>query len=186
MFVQRKGFTLTELLVAAAILALLAGLAMPLAKIAIKREKEIELQRGLRLIREAIDEYKRLADDNKIDIEEDSDGYPAKLEILVKGVELKAGGQGSAQVPGSGQGSVRGQSSGLTQGSKRSQSSSGENKIIKLLRRIPKDPMTNTFDWGLRSSQDAFDSTSWGGQNVFDIYTKSNKTAIDGTKYKDW
>jgi len=46
--------------------------------------------------------------------------------------------------------------------------------------------MTNSFDWQLRSSQDAFDSTSWGGQNVFDVYTKSNKTAIDGTKYKDW
>jgi type II secretory pathway pseudopilin PulG len=62
---------------------------MPLAKIAVKREKEIEFQRSLRLIREAIDEYKRLADEKKIDIEEDSDGYPPNLEILVKGVELK-------------------------------------------------------------------------------------------------
>ncbi len=176
MFRHRKGFTLSELLVAATILAILAALAMPLAKIAVKREKEIEFQRSLRLIREAIDEYKRLADEKKIDIEEDSDGYPPNLEILVKGVELKDGGQGSAQ----GQGPDR------AQGSKKSQSSTGGSKIIKFLRRIPKDPMTNSFDWQLRSSQDAFDSSSWGGQNVFDVYTTSNKTAIDGTKYKDW
>ena len=176
MFRHRKGFTLSELLVAATILAILAALAMPLAKIAVKREKEIEFQRSLRLIREAIDEYKRLADEKKIDIEEDSDGYPPNLEILVKGVELKDGGQGSTQSQGPGR----------TQSSKKSQSSSGSPKIIKFLRRIPKDPMTNSFDWQLRSSQDAFDSSSWGGQNVFDVYTKSNKTAIDGTKYKDW
>jgi general secretion pathway protein G len=176
MFRHRKGFTLSELLVAATILAILAALAMPLAKIAVKREKEIEFQRSLRLIREAIDEYKRLADEKKIDIEEDSDGYPPNLEILVKGVELKDEGQGSTQ----GQGPDR------AQGSKKSQSSTGGSKIIKFLRRIPKDPMTNSFDWQLRSSQDAFDSSSWGGQNVFDVYTKSNKTAIDGTKYKDW
>ncbi len=170
MFRHRKGFTLSELLVAATILAILAALAMPLAKIAVKREKQIEFQRSLRLIREAIDEYKRLADEKKIDIEEDSDGYPPNLEILVKGVELKDEGQGPDRA----------------QGSKKSQSSTGGSKIIKFLRRIPKDPMTNSFDWQLRSSQDAFDSTSWGGQNVFDVYTKSNKTAIDGTKYKDW
>ena len=176
MFRHRKGFTLSELLVAATILAILAALAMPLAKIAVKREKEIEFQRSLRLIREAIDEYKRLADEKKIDVEEDSDGYPPNLEILVKGVQLKDGGQGSTQ----GQGPDR------TQGSKKSQGSTGGSRIIKFLRRIPKDAMTNSFDWQLRSSQDAFDSSSWGGQNVFDVYTKSNKTAIDGTKYKDW
>ena len=56
----------------------------------------------------------------------------------------------------------------------------------KFLRRIPKDPMTNSTDWGLRSMQDNPDSTSWGGQSVFDVYTKSNGTALDGTKYSDW
>jgi general secretion pathway protein G len=176
MFRQRKGFTLSELLVSAAILAILAGVAIPLAKIAVKREREIELQRSLRLIREAIDEYKRLADEKKIDVEDGSDGYPVNLEILIKGVQLKDGGQGSTQS----QGPER------TQGSKKTQSSTGGSRIIKFLRRIPKDPMTNSFDWQLRSSQDAFDSSSWGGQNVFDVYTKSNKTALDGTKYKDW
>jgi len=164
MFRHRKGFTLTELLVSAVILAVLAGVAMPLAKIAVKRGKEIELQRNLRLMREAIDQYKRLADDKKIEFDEDTDGYPASLEILVKGVKLKDEGKGSDK----------------------SQGSKGGTKIMKFLRRVPKDPMTDSVDWGLRSSQDAPDSTSWGGQNVFDVYTKSNKTAIDGTKYKDW
>ena len=57
---------------------------------------------------------------------------------------------------------------------------------IRLLRRIPKDPMTNSFDWGKRSMQDDPKSTSWGGQNVFDVYTKSTLKAGDGTQYSDW
>jgi len=59
-------------------------------------------------------------------------------------------------------------------------------KKLRFLRRIPVDPMTGTTDWGLRSSQDAPDSTSTGGENVFDVYTKSNGTALDGSKYIDW
>jgi general secretion pathway protein G len=61
-----------------------------------------------------------------------------------------------------------------------------QGKTLRFLRRIPTDPMTGTTDWGLRSMQDDPDSTSWGGQNVFDVYTKSNATALDGTKYSDW
>lgn len=59
-------------------------------------------------------------------------------------------------------------------------------KKYRFLRSIPTDPMTNGKDWGLRSMQDDPDSDSWGGQNVFDVYTKSEGTALDGTKYKDW
>jgi general secretion pathway protein G len=59
-------------------------------------------------------------------------------------------------------------------------------KKVRFLRRIPVDPMTGKDEWGLRSMQDDPDSTSWGGQNIFDIYSKSEDTAIDGTKYKDW
>jgi general secretion pathway protein G len=59
-------------------------------------------------------------------------------------------------------------------------------KKLKFLRRIPVDPMTKTTEWGMRSMQDEKDSTSWGGQSVFDVYTKSDGTALDGTKYKDW
>lgn len=164
MFRQRKGFTLSELLVSAAIMAVLAGVAIPMAKIAVKRGKEIDLQRSLRQVREAIDEYKRMADQKKIETDDDTSGYPPSLDVLVKGATLKE----EAKV------------------SDKGQSSKGSAKIMKFLRRIPKDPMTDSFDWGLRSSEDAPDSTSWGGKNVYDIYTKSNKTALDGSKYRDW
>jgi general secretion pathway protein G len=59
-------------------------------------------------------------------------------------------------------------------------------KNIRFLRRVPKDPMTGRVDWGMRSVQDDPDSTSWGGKNVFDVYSKSSGTALDGTKYSDW
>ena len=61
-----------------------------------------------------------------------------------------------------------------------------QTKKIKFLRRIPIDPMTGTAEWGLRSNQDEPDSDSFGGQNVFDVYTKSYGTALDGTKYSTW
>ncbi len=59
-------------------------------------------------------------------------------------------------------------------------------KKIRFLRQIPMDPMTHSKEWGMRSMQDDPDSDSWGGQNVFDVFTKSDGTALDGTKYKDW
>jgi len=152
----KKGFTLIEMLVTTAILAILAAAIMPLAKVAIKREKEIELRRNLRLIRETIDAYKKLADEKKIMVEEDTEGYPPDLETLVKGIEIQEKGEKS------------------------------ETKIVKFLRRIPKDPMTNSFDWGLRSYQDDPDSDIWGEENVYDVYTKSLATGLDGTKYRDW
>ena len=61
-----------------------------------------------------------------------------------------------------------------------------QGKKVRFLRKIPVDPMTGTTEWGLRSMQDDPDSDSWGGQSVFDVYTKSTDTALDGTKYKDW
>lgn len=72
----------------------------------------------------------------------------------------------------------------LVKGVKLSQSADG--KVIKFLRRIPRDPMTGTTDWGLHSMQDDPTSQSWGGQNVFDVYTKSTERAQDGTLYSDW
>jgi general secretion pathway protein G len=61
-----------------------------------------------------------------------------------------------------------------------------QSKKVRFLRKIPVDPMTGTTEWGLRSMQDDPDSDSWGGQSVFDVYTKSTGTGLDGTKYKDW
>ncbi len=153
---RRKGFTLIELLITLAVLSILAAAILPMAEVAVKREKEIELRRALRIIREAIDEYKRLADQKKIidEIPSETYGYPPDLETLVKGVKIKG--------------------------------DEGEIRIRKFLRRIPKDPMTNSYDWGLRSYQDDPESTTWGGENVYDVYTKSTATALDGTKYNTW
>lgn len=157
---HKKGFTLTEMLVTLTILAILATAIMPLAKTAVKREKEIELRRNLRLIREAIDAYKKLADEKKIEFDEDSYGYPPDLETLVNGVEAEVEEEGEDR--------------------------SSSKRIVKFLRRIPRNPMTNSYDWGLKSYQDEYDSDVWGGENVYDIYTKSLGTALDGTKYKEW
>jgi general secretion pathway protein G len=166
---NQKGFTLIEVIVTFTILAILAAVAIPLARVAVKREKEIELRRNVRIIRDAIDAYKKLADENRIEFEDNSEGYPPDLETLVEGVEVSGGAQAG------------GIQRGRTQREK-----TDDIKIIKFLRRIPKDPMTNSYDWGLRSYQDDPDSENWGGENVYDVYTKSMGIAFDGTKYKEW
>lgn len=149
---RRGGFTLTELIVAFTIMSVLTLAALPVAKVTIQRQREVELHRALREIRDAIDRYKLASDQNLIEKKLDTEGYPSDLQTLVDGVSLL----------------------------------NTVDKKIKFLRRIPKDPMTGTTDWGLRSYQDDPDSTSWGGQNVFDVFTKGQGTALDGTKYSDW
>ncbi len=146
---QGRGVTLVELIVAITILLILTGAAVPIVRVQIKREKEVELRRDLWEMRDAIDHYKDLADRNAFQTKVGSEGYPPDLETLVKGVD-------------------------------------SQGKKIRFLRRIPVDPMTGQSEWGLHSMQDDPKSTSWGGQSVFDVYTKSNGTALDGTKYSDW
>lgn len=148
------GLTLLELIVSCTILLLLATMALPVARFAAFRERENELRRDLRSMREAIDRYKDLADHGQIRVDATTGGYPPDLQTLVKGVPLT--------------------------------SVTGGARTIHFLRRIPVDPMTSQADWGLRSTEDDPDSTSWGGQNVFDVYSKSVGTAMDGTKYSDW
>ena len=151
-----RGYTFVELLVVTALVAVLASAVMPLARVTLQRQKEIELRRTLREMRTAIDHYKDAADQGQIAVTElktQNEGYPAKLEVLVEGIP--AGG-------------------------------SIKDRKLKFLRRIPVDPMTGTTEWGMRSYQDDPDSGSWGGQNVFDVYTKSDGVALDGSKYKDW
>jgi len=156
------GFTLLEMVVTVSILALLTTVAIPIIETSIKREKEAELRQNLRLIREAIDQYKKLADEKKVKVEPDSYGYPPDLETLVKGVEIE-----EEVTEASGKKTIK-------------------KVMVRFLRRIPKDPMTDSYEWGLRSYQDEPDSDTWGEENVYDVYTRSQATALDGTKYRDW
>jgi general secretion pathway protein G len=146
---KQDGLTLIELIIATTILLILTGMAVPLARVTIKRQKEKDLRAALWQLRDGVDRYKDAADRGAFQIKVASEGYPPDLDTLVKGVDV--GG-----------------------------------KKLKFLRRIPTDPMTGDTDWGLRSMQDDPDSDSWGGDNVFDVHTKSTGTALDGTKYKDW
>ncbi len=146
---RQRGFTLIELIVATAIIVILTGLAIPLAKVAVQRERDRELRYDLWMMRDAIDRYKEAADRGAFQIKVGSEGYPPDMETLVKGVDVQG-------------------------------------KKLKFLRKIPIDPMTGKDEWGMRSMQDEPNSDSWGEQNVFDVYTKSEQTAMDGTKYKDW
>ena len=144
-----RGFTLVEMIVAITILMILTGMAIPLARVTIKRERERELRQALWQMRDAIDRYKDAADRGAFQIKVGSEGYPPDLQTLVDGVDVNG-------------------------------------KKLRFLRHIPDDPMTGKSEWGMRSMQDDPTSDSWDGNNVFDVFTKSDGTALDGTKYKDW
>ena len=153
---QDAGYTFVEILVVSVLLLVLASAVLPLTKVTMQRQKEVELRRALREMRTAIDHFKDAADMQMVaatDLKAGAEGYPEKLEVLVEGVK------------------VTGDASG---------------RKLKFLRRVPLDPMTGTTEWGFRSYQDEPDATSWGGQNVYDVYTKSAGVALDGTKYRDW
>ena len=85
---QQRGFTLAELVMVVALLAILAAVALPTAKFTIKRQREVELRLALRQMRNAIDEHKRLADQGMIQVELGTEGYPKELEVLVEGVDV--------------------------------------------------------------------------------------------------
>ena len=166
---MQKGLTLIELLVVIAIVAILASAAMPLSRMTVKRAREMELRSSLRILRTAIDEFRkdctpagaqgggsmRLSSDY---CKSELDYYPESLELLTQPLKLA--------------GSV--------------------DKTKKYLRRIPRDPMMplespdNPNNWGLRSYKDEPDSTQWGGDDVFDVYSKSDVVSLDGTKYTTW
>jgi general secretion pathway protein G len=150
------GFTFVELLVVSTLLIILAAAIAPMAKVTVQRQREAELRRALREMRTAIDKFKDAADAG-----------------LIGAMDLKTGAENYPE-----------DLEILVEGVSVVNDQSG--RKLKFLRRIPIDPMTNSTDWGKRSYQDRPDATSWGGQNVFDVYTKAQGTALDGTKYRDW
>lgn len=152
-----KGLTLIELVIAMAILAILASVVLPLSEVTVTRTKEIELQRSLRQIRNAIDAYKADYDlaikNKKIFVKIGDSGYPKTLELLLEGDDW----------------------GGLYPYKK------------KYLRRLPQDPFDREdYGWGLRSYVDDADTSVWGGEDVYDVYSQSDEVALDGTYYREW
>jgi general secretion pathway protein G len=151
-----RGFSFIELLVVTTIVLILASAVQPLAKVTVQRTREAELRRVLREMRTAIDRFKDAADSG-----------------MIPTTELKANSEGYPP-----------DLETLVDGVSVANDATG--RQLKFLRRIPIDPMTGEADWGLRGYQDKPDSTSWGGQNVYDVYSKSQGTGLDGTKYREW
>jgi general secretion pathway protein G len=198
-----RGFTLIELVITVTVLSILTMGVVPLLKLSVKRQKEQQLHDALRQIRTAIDEFHRDTVDmpaqigvqqqpqqqqqnayidprSKVVISDatifgvdNPDRYPPDLETLVNGVNvIQRGGLGG----GRGEIGVDATKVGGELATKK--------KVY--LRGIPVDPMTGKADWEFRSCYDSLDSGSWGGENVFDVRSKSTDTALNGEKYSDW
>jgi general secretion pathway protein G len=201
---QQKGFSLIELVITITVLSILTLGVLPLVKISVKRQKEQQLRETLRQIRTAIDEFHRdtigmvctgvaltpqqqaqqqqsafidprskvVISDCTIFGVDNPDHYPPDLETLINGVNViprgTAGGRGQPGVNATEVG----------------QELSTKQKVY--LRGLPIDPITGKADWELRSSYDAHDAGSWGGENVFDVRSKSRETALNGERYSDW
>ena len=201
---QASGFSLIELVITISVLTILTLSVIPLLKVSVKRQKEQQLRAYLRQMRTAIDEFRRdtvgmqctgvgagtgagqqavqsqyldprskvVVSDCTIFGVDNPDRYPPDLETLVNGVNViprtGAGGRGVAGVNATDVGSEL----------------ATKKKVY--LRSIPIDPMTGEAEWDLRSCYDSPDSGSWGGENVFDVRSKSKATALNGEKYSDW
>ncbi len=153
---NEHGFTFLELVIVTTILLILASTVMPMAQVTAQRTREVELRRSLREMRTAIDKFKDAVDQG-----------------MIPTTELEPGNEGYPP-----------DLETLVNGVSVANDASG--RKLKFLRKIPIDPMTNGTEWGKRAYQDRPDSQSWGGKNVFDVYTTNQGTALDGTKYKDW
>lgn len=157
--IRNSGFTLLEIIIVITILSVLTAAAVPMVRSSVQRQREADLRVALRQLREAIDRYKDFSDKN-----------PSAIPIewktpygYPKDLKILVDGFFPANQIG-------------TSGAKR-----------RFLRRLPIDPMTGKADWGLRSFKDDPKSTSWGGEDVFDVYSKSDGVPLNGIgKYKDW
>ncbi|HKP36374.1 MAG TPA: prepilin-type N-terminal cleavage/methylation domain-containing protein [Pyrinomonadaceae bacterium] len=220
---DKRGFTLIELVMTVAVLAILTLGVIPLVQVSVKRQKEEQLRMALREMREAIDQFHREAlvgaqmqasqqqgqgqgttaqqeaagrlpgaqgqsslfadprvrvfiTDQTIFGVDNPDRYPPDLETLVNGVDvlpITAGGMGR-----------RGNQNFTATEAASETSTIPKTKVY--LRRIPVDPMTGEAEWDFRSCYDSPDATSWGGENVFNVRSKSDGTALNGEKYRDW
>ena len=138
------------------ILLVLASAVLPLARVTSQRQREAELRRTLREMRTAIDKFKDSVDQG-----------------LIATTQLEPGSEGYPP-----------DLETLVEGVPAANDASG--RKLKFLRRVPVDPMTNDTEWGMRAYMDAPDARSWGGENVFDVYSKSEATGLDGTRYREW
>lgn len=151
------GFSLIELMAAAAILGLLASIAVPFVEMTIKRQKEQALRTALNDIREGIDAYKKAGMEKRFDVPIDGSGYPPTLNDLVTGIKDKQNG----------------------------------NRPLYFLRRVPRDPfhpdssVAAIDTWGLRSFSSSAKEPAPGAE-VFDVYSKSDKTGLNGVAYREW
>jgi general secretion pathway protein G len=157
MNLRAGGFTLIEIMVALALIALFATLALPLQELAVKRSQEMELRTALRQIRGALDAYKQAADDGRIVVAPGDSGYPKSLSELVTGVKDARSATGAP---------------------------------IHFLRRIPRDPFADANlrpeeSWGLRSYQSSHDQPR-PGDDVYDVYSLSPGTGLNGVPYREW
>jgi general secretion pathway protein G len=210
----QQGFSLIELVITMTVMTILTMGVIPLVKVAVKRQKEQQLRESLRQMREAIDQFHReavrspctgltggtagqpgvttpptqpgtqVAIDPRVKVVisdctifgvDNPDRYPPDLQTLVDGVNVIPFGGGLGQ---------RGNLAVNATDAARSDTLATKKKIY--LRAIPIDPMTGDKDWDFRSCYDASDAGSWGGENVFDVRSKSKDTALNGEKYSDW
>jgi general secretion pathway protein G len=205
LFSPADGFTLIELVMTITVMVILTLGVIPLMQVSVKRQKEQQLRDALRQMRMAIDEFHRdtvgmpaaglegaiqqqqqqqqspidprsrvVISDTTIFGVDNPDRYPPDLETLVNGVNViprggSLGGRGDRGVAATEVGNSE---------------LSTKKKVY--LRAIPIDPITGKAEWDLRSCYDASDAGSWGGENVFDVRSKSKETALNGEKYSDW